>query len=76
MPGVSARASAIRHYLRDHPDQPLVRKYSFVAARLEQTRLAQVDGDTTPGEDGSFRELAEMLRALTHQLGLGDAVTG
>jgi hypothetical protein len=72
---IAERASAIRHYLRNEADQSLARKYSFVAARFEEMRLAQLKGDTTPAEDVAFREVTEMLRALTHKLGLGDEVT-
>jgi hypothetical protein len=44
---VAERASAIRQWphLRDHPDPTLVRRYSFVASRYEQLRLAQLAGD-------------------------------
>jgi hypothetical protein len=73
---IAERASAIRHHLSDHADQPLVRKYSFVAARYEQLRLAMHDGKTTPAADVRFREVSEMLRVLTRRLGLGDSVTG
>jgi hypothetical protein len=74
--GIAERAAAIRHYLADHPDRTLVRRYSFVAARWEELRLAQHDGNTTPDDDNRFREVTEMLRALTKKLGLGDIVTG
>jgi hypothetical protein len=73
---IAERASAIRHYLQDLPDRSLVRKYSFVAARFEQMKLSQIEGDTTPAEDVAFREVAEMLRVLTGKLGLGDSITG
>jgi hypothetical protein len=73
---ISERASAIRQYLRHHVDQPLVRKYSFVAARFEEMKLAQIDGNTTPAEDAAFREVAEMLSVLTKRLGLGESITG
>jgi hypothetical protein len=73
---VAERASAIRHYLRDHPNRPLVRKYSFLAARHEQMGLAQHDGKTASGDDARFRELTEMLLVLTKMLHLGDNVTG
>ena len=66
---IAERASAIRHYLSDLPDQALVRKYSFCAARFEQLKLAQIDGKTTPAEDATFREVGEMLRALGKALG-------
>jgi hypothetical protein len=62
--------------LRDHPDPSLVRKYSFVAARFEEMKLAQVDGKTTPDDDYRFREVTQMLQVLTKRLGLGDSVTG
>jgi hypothetical protein len=61
---VAERASAIRDYLRNEPDQSLVRKYSFCAARFEEMRLAQLKGDTTPAEDVAFREVSEMLRGV------------
>lgn len=74
---VAERAEAIRHYLRDHLDQSTVRKYSFVGARFEQMKLAQIDATTTPADDASFREVSQMLRALTVLLGLGpDIVDG
>jgi hypothetical protein len=73
---IAERASAIRHYLRDHADQPLVRKYSLLAARFEQMRLAMRDGRTAPADDVRFREVTEMLKALTKRLGLGESVTG
>ncbi|GBE65994.1 hypothetical protein MFM001_24560 [Mycobacterium sp. MFM001] len=56
--------------------QRLVRKYSFVAARFEQMRLAQHDRTTTPDDDARFREVTEMLSALAKKLGLGDSVNG
>jgi hypothetical protein len=73
---IAERASAIRHYLHDHANQPLVRKYSFLAARYEQMRLAMHDGKTTPANDVRFRELSDMLKVITKKLGLGDSVTG
>jgi hypothetical protein len=73
---IAERAAAIRHYLSDHPDRTLVRKYSFLAARFEEMKLAQHDGNTTPDDDARFREVTEMLRAVTKRLGLGDDVTG
>ena len=73
---IAERASAIRHYLRNHPDQPLVRRYSFLAARFEELKLAQIDGKTTPADDTVFHEVTEMLKVLTKRLGLGDSVTG
>ncbi|POX92231.1 hypothetical protein C3477_24695 [Mycobacterium kansasii] len=72
---IAERASAIRHYLSDEPDKSLIRKYSFVAARWEEMKLAQINGKTTPAEDASFRELTKMLRALTEKLDLGDEIT-
>jgi hypothetical protein len=72
---IAERASAIRQHLRDHADQPLVRKYSFVAARYEQMRLAMHDGRTTPADDVRFREVCEMLKVLTKKLGLGERIT-
>jgi hypothetical protein len=72
---ISGRAAAIRDYLSDHPDRGLVRKYSFVAARFEEMKLAQHDARTTPDDDARFREVEEMLLALTKKLGLGDSVT-
>ena len=73
---IAERAEAIRHYLRDHLDQSTVRKYSFVSARYEQMKLAQIDGTTTtPADDESFREVSQMLRALTVLLGLGPDIT-
>jgi hypothetical protein len=62
--------------LQDLPDRSLVRKYSFVAARFEEMKLAQIDRDTTPAEDVAFREVTEMLQVLTEKLGLGDSITG
>jgi hypothetical protein len=73
---ISERANAIRHHLRHHADQPLVRKYSFVAARWEEMKLAQIDGKTTPADDATFHEVTEMLTVLTKRLGLGDSITG
>jgi hypothetical protein len=75
---VAERASAIRQWvhLRDHRDQSLVRRYSFVAARFEQLKLQQLDGDTTPADDVALAEVSEMLRVLTQKLNLGDCVTG
>jgi hypothetical protein len=78
MSNVAERASAIRHYLRNHADQPLARKYSFLAARFEEMKLAQIDGKTTPAEDAAFREVTEMLQVLTKRLDLavaGDGIT-
>jgi hypothetical protein len=62
---IAERASAIRHYLRDHANQALVRKYSFLAARHEQMRLALRDGKTTPADDVRFREVTAMLQVFT-----------
>jgi hypothetical protein len=73
---VAERAAAIRHYLGDHPDRGLVRKYGFVAARCEEMKLCQLAGKTTPAEDAAFREVTAMLRLLTEKLGLGDEITG
>lgn len=73
---IAERASAIRDYLRDHPDRALVRRYSFVAARFEEMKLAQHDGRTTPDDDARFQEVTGMLRVLGKRLGLGDSVTG
>lgn len=53
-----------------------MRKYSFVAARFEEMKLAQHDGRTTPDDDARFREVSEMLVVLTKKLGLGESVTG
>lgn len=70
-------AACIRDFLRDHPDRGLVRKYSFVAARLEQLRLGMHDGRNTPDDDARFRELGEMLRTLSKALGFsGDLPNG
>jgi hypothetical protein len=73
---VAERASAIRHYLRDHEDTSLVRKYFFLAARYEQLPSAIQDGNTTPAEDATFREVTDTLLTATKKLGLGDSVTG
>jgi hypothetical protein len=73
---IAERASSIRNYLRDHPDRASVRRYSFLAARWEELKLAQIDGRTTPDDDARFREVGGMLKALTRNLGLGDSVTG
>jgi hypothetical protein len=73
---IAERAGAIRDYLRDHPDRALVRKYSFVAVRFEEMKLAQHHGRTKPDEDASFREVAQMLQVLTKNLDLGDSTTG
>jgi hypothetical protein len=73
---IAERAGAIRQYLRDEPDQSLVRKYSFLAARFEEMKLAQIEGGTTPAEDVAFQEVSEMLLVLTKKLGLGESVTG
>jgi len=73
---ISERAAAIRDYLRDHPDRGSVRRYSFLAARFEELKLAQIDGRTTPDDDARFREVGNMLKALTERLGLGDDITG
>ena len=48
MSAIAERAAAIRHYLSDHVDQPLVQKYSFLAARFEETKLQQIDGRPRP----------------------------
>jgi hypothetical protein len=53
-----------------------VRRYSFVAARFEEMKLAQIDGRTTRDEDARFREVEQMFRVLTKKLGLGDDITG
>lgn len=73
---IAERAAAIRSHLDDHPDCSLVRKYSFVAARFEELKLAQLNGSTTPAQDVAFREVTAVLRVLTQKLGLGDTVTG
>ena len=73
---IAERAAAIRDWLRDHPDRAFVRRYAFVAARFEEMKLAQIDGRTTPDDDARFREVGDMLKALTKKLGLGDSVTG
>jgi hypothetical protein len=72
---IAERAAAIRDYLSDHSDRGLARRYSFLAARFEEMKLAQHDGRTTPDDDARFREVTEMLRALGKGLGFGD-VTG
>jgi hypothetical protein len=79
MSNVAERASAIRHYLRNHADRSLARKYSFVAARYEEMKLAQIAGNSTPADDAAFREVTEMLSVLTKRLDLavaGDGITG
>ncbi|ASW84793.1 hypothetical protein [Mycobacterium intracellulare] len=73
---VAERAAAIRHYLQDHPDRPLVRKYSFLAARYEEMKFAQRDGKTTPDEDARYREVTDMLAVFTKKLNLGDGFRG
>lgn len=73
---IAERASAIRGYLADHPDRAIVRRYSFLAARFEELKLAQHDGRTTPDDDARFQEVTEMLQVLGKRLGLGDSVTG
>jgi hypothetical protein len=73
---LAERAAAIRDYLSDHPDRASVRRYSFLAARWEELKVAQIDGCTTPDGDARFREVGDMLQVLTQQLGLGDSVTG
>ena len=72
---ISERAEAIRHYLRHHKDQSVVTKYSFLAARFEEMKLAQIEGKTNPKDDARFRDVTQMLRVLTRQLGLGDDIT-
>jgi hypothetical protein len=72
---ISERAGAIRHYLRNHADQSLVRRYSFVAARFEEMKLAQLDRRTTPDDDVRFQDVTHMLKALSKKLGLGDDIT-
>jgi hypothetical protein len=73
---IAERAAAIRQYLSDHPDRASVRRYSFLAARFEELKLAQIDGRTTPDGDARFREVGDMLQALTKKPGLGDSITG
>jgi hypothetical protein len=72
---LAERASAIRHYLRDHADQPTAKRYSFLAARWEQVKLAQLDGKTTPSDDATFRELTSMLEVVTKRLFGREALT-
>lgn len=62
---LAERAAAIRDYLRHHSDQAWARRYSFVGARYEEMKLAQIGGKTTPAEDARFREVADMLKVLT-----------
>jgi hypothetical protein len=73
---IASCAAAIRHYLSNHPDQGLVRKYSFLAARWEELRLAQHDGKTTPADDDRLSEVGGMLDALTKKLDLGPGFNG
>jgi hypothetical protein len=75
MSSIAERASAIRHYLRDHADHSLVRRYSFLAARFEEMKLQQLDGKTTPAEDAVFREVTAMLRAFSKRLFGTGAIT-
>jgi hypothetical protein len=74
---IAERAAAIRQsrHLREHPDQPVARKYSFLGARFEQLKLQQIDGQPTPADDQAFLEVSQMLRVLTRQLGLGEDIT-
>ena len=72
---VSERAAAIRYHLHNHDDQTTVKRYSFVAARFEQLKLAQLDGKTTPADDAMLRELTDMLRVLTKRLFNVEAIT-
>jgi hypothetical protein len=71
---IAERASAIRHYLGDHPDRATVRRYSFAAARWEEMKVAQIDGRTIPDEDARFQELTQMLKLLTKKLALGENI--
>jgi hypothetical protein len=49
---IADRAAAIRHYLAALDKDPsTARRYPFLAARLEQLRLACGQGTTTPGDD-------------------------
>lgn len=73
---VAERASAIRHYLREYADQTTVKRFSVIAARWEQLRLAQVEGKTTPGDDATLRELTSLLHVATHKLSLCTARNG
>lgn len=66
---IANRAAAIRHYLFD-AEPALARRYSLVAARWEALRLAMDRGKTTPADDARFRDLSDVLRALTAKLGL------
>jgi hypothetical protein len=75
---IAERAAAIRQHrhLRDHPDQSLVRRYSFVGARFEELRLRQHDGKTTPADDDRLSEIGRMLDAMTKKLNLGPGFNG
>jgi hypothetical protein len=72
---IAERAAAIRWTLENHPDRATVRRYSFVAARWEELKLAQIDGRTKPDDDTRLRELGDTLLVLTKQLGFGDKIT-
>jgi hypothetical protein len=73
---IAERAAAIRQYLSDHPDRSVVRRYSFLAARFEELRLAQHDGKTTPADDDRLSEVGRMLDTLTKKLNLGPGFNG
>jgi hypothetical protein len=79
---IANRAACIRHYLSD-ADPAIARRYSLIAARWEQLRLAVDKGRTTPADDARYVELSGLMRALTARLGLpackvgtGEAIPG
>jgi hypothetical protein len=51
-------------------DPSLAYRYSVVAARWEELRLAIDRGNITPGDDRRFHELGIVLRTLTEKIGL------
>jgi hypothetical protein len=73
---INNRSAAVRHYLdRKGADPTVARRYSLVAARWDALRLAIHRGQTTPADDVRFRELSQILQALTVKLGLGTNLT-
>jgi hypothetical protein len=63
------RAAAIRQALDGMGRDPIIaNRYSVVAARWEELRLAMYQRRTTPGDDDRFRDLSRVLKALTDEL--------
>lgn len=67
------RAAAIRDYLARMDKGPaMARRYSVVAARWEELRLAMDKGKTTPADDARFLDLSHTLKAIGSKLGFAD----